>query len=276
MKKYKLIEIYPGSPKLGAMAFDKNGSIGIVDGEEEYSLSSSKPMHFENMISKQPKFWQEIGEKDYEILSLSYFSDFTKLAVCDIPQIDGKTFINNKGVRVSTNSFGKGGYDANVKIHSIKRLSDDEIFTIGDLVRLNCNKKSVRYPIHDIKLEKICGNEGLLIYIDGLCASISNFAKADVPLFMTDDLVHIYEGDIFYAMLKKHDNFILEYKSPLAYPEKWFTFSTLEKANDQQLKYKPLLSYFDVQHFIAASRLSSSEKHEEDDELLLDIIKLKL
>ena len=70
-KKYKLIKEYPGSPELGIIA------------EERY------------VMKDQPEYWEEVVEKDYEILISRV-----------VPQ----------------------------EILSVKRLSDGEVFTIGDEV----------------------------------------------------------------------------------------------------------------------------------------------
>lgn len=56
MKKYKLIKIYPGSPKLGTIAE------GIYGGESysynEYSNVSK------GSIEDYPEYWEEVIEKD--------------------------------------------------------------------------------------------------------------------------------------------------------------------------------------------------------------------
>ena len=92
--KYILKKEYPGSPKLG----------NIIDNLEN------------DWIENYPEFWKLVVEKDYEILSLI---EGKFIYPCDKY---GEDFINQL-----FNTLG-------VSIHSVKRLSDGEIFTIGDKV----------------------------------------------------------------------------------------------------------------------------------------------
>ena len=90
LNKYRLIKTYPGSPKLN--------TILIIDSSQETGY-----------YSENSEFWEEIVEKDYEIL-----------------EIQGKY----GGI-----SSYKEQYNSDLKdksIYKIIRLSDKEIFTIGD------------------------------------------------------------------------------------------------------------------------------------------------
>jgi len=101
MIQYKLISEYPGSPKLG--------TIDWFDTDESGSSSNDnwKGTRFYN---SNPKFWQKVEEVDYEILS----------------------WISPSG-RLETKIHST--YDSlHTKIESVKRLSDGEVFTIGDLI----------------------------------------------------------------------------------------------------------------------------------------------
>lgn len=62
MKKYKLIKEYPGSPKLGTE---------IINNENVNSAHTLDKTHYYNgyKIQEYPEFWEEVVEKDYEILS---------------------------------------------------------------------------------------------------------------------------------------------------------------------------------------------------------------
>ena len=94
--KYILKKEYPGSPKLG----------NIIDNLEN------------DWIENYPEFWEKIVEKDYKILSLARF--------CSIkPRI---TDVSN---------YGDEYIEALLKcdkarVHSVKRVSDGEVFTISD------------------------------------------------------------------------------------------------------------------------------------------------
>jgi hypothetical protein len=121
MKKYRLKKIYPGSPKLGEIKLE---SLGY--NQKNY-----------------PEFWEEVKEKDYEILK-----------TCPIEGI----------------------------IYSIKRLSDGEVFTVGDKVDGPCgrNQKTVK-----ISTEWI-------YYFDNKYKTTYTYRLEEInhskePLFVTED-----------------------------------------------------------------------------------------
>lgn len=117
-KIYKLIKKYPGSPIEGTdytkdkhtgeyIYYDRNKHIQYID---------------ENLVENNPEFFQEIFEKDYEILSVIS---------------TGKQNTYKKGEKILYNKDYKfkdmhqtGYWD----IHSVKRLSDGQVFTIDDKV----------------------------------------------------------------------------------------------------------------------------------------------
>jgi len=92
MKKYKLLKEYPGSPELGTI---------VKELYYVYKGLKHSPMYDE--------YWEEVVEKDYEILR--YYS-------IENPSI-GRTTCNSK-------------LNDTYNIYSVKRLSDGEVFTIGD------------------------------------------------------------------------------------------------------------------------------------------------
>jgi hypothetical protein len=99
MDKYKLIKMYPGSPKLGT----------IVD--------ENSPHNLYRLCIGETEFWEKV--KDYEILELSFKRS-------ERPEIR------------SVIGYSKDYLEALIKcentIHSVKRLSDNVIFTVGDKV----------------------------------------------------------------------------------------------------------------------------------------------
>ena len=68
MKKYKLIKKYPASPVLG-IVIHKGGN-KIYSHIGDYYHSSGQNVHLLNStIENSPEFWEEVVEKEYEILS---------------------------------------------------------------------------------------------------------------------------------------------------------------------------------------------------------------
>ena len=157
MNCYKLKKVYPFSPPLGTEIM-YNGKYWIcnkpIQGYSQFNKHISEfnpqdyPEFWEKVVekectcgvfdccsnlknckilaSKQPK----IVEKDYEILS---FTNYTG-------QISTKRknglFLNS----ICNNEYGVYAAEHHISkwdIHSVKRLSDGEIFTVGDFVDIN-------------------------------------------------------------------------------------------------------------------------------------------
>lgn len=214
MKKYKLIKEYPGSPKLGHIW-------------ETYD-------NYKGDYHKQTEFWEEVIEKDYEILSLT---------------IHDSRLSDMKG---NSNEYIEALLkDRLNKIHSVKRLSDGEIFTIGD----NC-EFGIITSIFIIK-------EGYCMTGTAKCSYSCNIVylkKAKQPLFTTEDGVDIFVGDNYYELItpdfylkssvwniltcKTRDNINYDQKSNLKNGRMWF--STKEAAEEYILMNKPNYSLNDI------------------------------
>ena len=210
--KYKLIKTYPGSPKLGTIL-----------------------THEELQYCNWNEYYQEVVEKDYEILSV-----ITN---------------NNKFIEKVYNQ------DATIepywKIHSVKR-KDGEIFTIGDIVT---NKGEIinEFEIIDNKLKvwfihpsyscpsKPKNNRSITGCGNMNFNWLKNIVKIKQPLFTTEDGVDIYEGDYSYGVHNsKFDIVKIKHISTVYVGDNFIEFSTKEKAEEYILLNKPCLSYNEV------------------------------
>jgi hypothetical protein len=116
MKKFKLIREYPGSPKLGTELTPKTDMHVTNTNNYYWEGSWFNPSDF-------PEFWEEVVAPDYEVYQVSYATEIRTLY--------------NRGYRIHPAGIGfdldyllsNGG-----KIHSVKRLSDEKIFTVGDRI----------------------------------------------------------------------------------------------------------------------------------------------
>lgn len=177
MKRYKLIKEYPGSYKLGTIAEEANrGSIkysGFNNNGANYSS-----LNFELLIATQPEFWQLIVEKEYEILSFNsknnnYF-------------IVRKEFADHCKYDLEKDYIIRNPKTWN--IHSIKRLSDGEVFTIGDKV---IHTNDVTNKIGVIKEFHILCN-GIWFNTDEYDIPLCYVsAKVKAPLFTTEPLLTV-------------------------------------------------------------------------------------
>lgn len=111
-KKYRLIREYPGSPKLGTI-IEWRVSLG---GYWAYKRSDYKSVPNWKSIQltepkNHPEYWEEVVEKDYEILSVIS---------------SGKSNVYSKGEKILYNKdykFKEMYSDQFWDIHSVKRLS---------------------------------------------------------------------------------------------------------------------------------------------------------
>jgi len=266
MRKFKLIKGYPNSPKIG---YIKNISSTINNLEREYT---DFPEYWEEIIeypigtkvlnsntntiyTKKEDGWyrpsektsytdemirnakcisiinEKVVEKEYEILSLKYSTNvYTNLR----GKIFNSLLLNMKN-------------DSEIKIQSIKRLSDGEIFTVGD--------KLTEGIILEITLSKY--NNGIYVNTknyNGL--PLDECIKVKQPLFTTEDGVDIFEeGTKIFEVNRNfnHSTNIIRICKPFNknYPvEHWFKgtkyFSTKEAAEEYILMNKPIFTATDI------------------------------
>ena len=215
--KYRLIKIYPGSPKLNTIIDDETTTFGV-------SFSKTNLSSIENY----PEFWQEIVEKDYEILSLA--------RLCSIkPKI------------TDVSDYSDGYIEALLKydkarIHSVKR-KDGEIFTIGDKV-IGYNNS-----IAKIKTIDLVGEVSLNIGTDkheGF--SLKNLKKVKQPLFTTEDGVDIFEGDKYSVIDLLENEYRATHNTTITGSKsaRYILISTKEKAEKYIIENKPCLSINDI------------------------------
>jgi hypothetical protein len=235
--KYKLIKKLPfeNSPKMGYISIEKE------------SLQSNKSHSWMSLWFKpeqHPEFWEKIVEKDYEILSfINVNNKIYKL------QKDGRYFHYEL-------KYNEYNYClSQLKIHSIKRLSDGEVFTIGDKIQLDNDNKE-----YGTITELYISHEQLRFYCDTLggvlCHDLdkrNNFTIyiSKKPLFTTEDGVGIFEEDKFYVLVTpfndKNKTNICEQTASSYYRDcKLLTFFTKEKAEEYILMNKPCLSLNDI------------------------------
>jgi hypothetical protein len=226
MKTYKLIKTYPGSPAIGFI-LDKSWEIKI--GTLIHATHYVNNLAF-NPVS-YPEYWEEIVKIDYEILSI-------------IPHnsLEGIIFKYNC---LEIESYLKNG---DYKIHSVKRLLDGEIFTIGDKIKSNnfTNKICIINCIYNTNNSFIVNYKN----VDG-CAGfnqpLNELVKFKEPLFTTEDGVDMFDADRFYICGIDDWKAKACIASPLAIfsNDRSKKFSTKEKTEAYILMNKPCLSLND-------------------------------
>jgi len=142
-REFKLIKEYPGSPKKGAVITESlrvtiNNSRTANKEENQYTIKVDS-QHCDgcrfNIKNPQdfPEFWQEVT-KDYEILSFTNEagSIFTRTE-------DRRYWLNHHPFTERWLIDNKDMF-----IHSVKRLKDGQIFTVGDLI-----ERSREYKVYN-------------------------------------------------------------------------------------------------------------------------------
>lgn len=218
--KYKLIKEYPGSPKLGYITIPKS--------DDAYYVNSNwiQPENY-------PEFWEPVVEKDYEILSYIGIHKILK----------GKTYTKEK-YGYEFHLYEDKHHKNLITIHSIKRLSDGEIFTIGDKLETGIIKK---FYLPDVIQKEIT------IYVteDDEDTYLSEAVKLKQPLFTTEDGVDIFKNiNKYYTPI-----YIIDKALNIRYCEKDFNtkpsnnvkyFYSKEKAEEYILMNKPILSLKEI------------------------------
>lgn len=260
MSKYKLIKKYPGSPELGTIAEKGMGIKFTHPNGKVTGACYSGEYNFKTLIQDNPEFWEEVIEKDYEILSLrirrsishevSIMSSFSDDYIISILNCEGN------------------------HIHSVRRLSDGEIFTVGDKIKSYPDDKG--FVIKYIWID----TSGSLLLADynkgsksNRSAYLSSSKKMDPPLFTTVDGVDIYEGDYvcWISNIINIDSYINDYRladKAMFKDGSVLYFSTREKAEEYIIMNKPCLSIQDL--------LDTKGVYFEGESKLKELVKSKL
>jgi len=227
MKKYKLIKTYPGSPKLGSIAYNDNTKFFQVDIARECKLNIPKYTRtlFGQDVENNSEYWEEIIEKDYEILS---FENKDENSGCWSPLF----------------------HPLYHTIISIRRISDNKIFTIGDKVRISKLQNNGSFIIDEFYFD--CNNDKLLCngkYTGNGHVSITKIEKSKQPLFQTIDGIDIFDGDDIWYLPNNNNKFkcINNVKATkLSAHISHLYFFSKEAAEDYTLKNKPCLNFNDI------------------------------
>ena len=248
MSSYKLKKWYPSLPKdwkVGMLVTKKDKD------DIDYNPDCIGYYHYKILciqVENNPEFWEKVVEKDYEILSF-----IAKTGDVSTRKKDGKF-----------SAYGLMGYYAETVyllsrdycIHSIKRLSDRAIFSIGESINTNFSYGDFTNTIDSFTLDS---NNKLIIttFIKGKYNTgkhpvrLKNLKKIKTPLFKTEDGVDIYEGMEVIVIHPTTLNIIvgsktIEYSSY----KNWLKFSTKEAAEEFILMNKPCLCLNDIQHLL--------------------------
>lgn len=182
MSRYKLQLKYPGSSKIGTEVYKIPSIKGYF-----YKELSSEITYSREEIEDYPNHWQLVAEKDYEILK---FICKEKRGVENVGTIltkqpDGSFWIYPHWTEEAMLRL------SHYAIYSVKRLSDGEIFTIGDkLDGWGVTTSISLFRIEDNILKVGLREVGVVLL--GACK------HKKTPLFTTEDGVPKFDEDMCY------------------------------------------------------------------------------
>jgi len=253
MKKYKLIKSYPGSPEVGSIAYTSKNT--LADAHYNYIIGEDGPFQCswipKKYVDNNPEYWEEILEKDYEILSFGYIG-----------------YSEEKSPYTVLNKQIKGDYHLGYLsfteemllqrnqcfIHSVKRLSDGEIFTLGDIVqhknRLEDESLPDIGPIISFEIVDYMRRDLTVSYGSRFFNNMDVLRRViKKSLFTTDDGKEIFEGDSYWIVDDTfyHTQFVAKCSKTNKGKKKDISyFSTKEAAEEYVLLNKPCLSALDI------------------------------
>lgn len=213
VKQYKLLKWYPSLPKrweAGMLVGQGDRTATFAD----YSPCSSKYGSYRIScfeVQDNPEFWEEIKEKEYEVLSLRLYGIYLTRGYAETTLRSNGLYLNDKdnnkeGLYTLEKSFENG-----FNIYSIRRISDGEVLTIGDTLVDIKNKNLGSFTLKKIEFEVAPADKGTgkLSFVHdhkvlGKWIPIENLEHSKQPLFITDDGKELYLGDTFYSTSTKY------------------------------------------------------------------------
>jgi len=264
--KYKLIKDYPTNTL-------SLGSTVIKDSRNQY-ISKDIQIFGESEVELYPEFWEKVEENDFEIISFRRTDpNSDKSGFRYVFSQNSKNYVSN-GVEFTLDFMlhERSCVDTgDFIIESIKRLSDNEVFTIGDKVKhfyLSQDNSTIT-KIYTIETIYTLESDGIRFYVgNGLNLGLKQLEKILKPIFITEDNVELFEGDKFWHV----DLYFGINQGIIGNPFKklkgYHEFSTKEASQEYVDLYKPQYSMKNI--------LNSSENFwNNTDLILLDLNKLK-
>lgn len=263
MNTYKLKKVYPGLPKDWEIGME----VGLGCRIYGYSPCNGKYTNWyinNDIIKNNPEFWEKVVEKDYEILSF-----ISENNIIHTKRENGKfleSHISGEGF------YLESGYSLpDYYINSVKRLSDNTIWAIGD-------KYQVVDPIKEIRTIATFYISKNKLYITPREYGYSELKEIQIvkqPIYKTEDNVEIFEGDDVHWVNTYNYTYLYPLPFSTGAPKLLNTvgniykvFSTKEKAEEYIIMNKPCLSINDV--------LSVGQRVIVDEGKLKQIVKSKI
>jgi hypothetical protein len=241
--------------------------------EQAFKAIDDKILHFKNKNMEQNKFqWTDelvleylremvIGKLGFENNHIEIFkASKTKPKEYEILSFSHNLFgveVPKSIKRNDDGTFGAYFVEESVflnspthKIDSVRRTSDNEVFSIGDEVEFGSGllgDGKMQYNVKKIEKFYIDENGNLMVYFNGIeFLFLSQIKKAKQPILTTQDGKDIYEGDTYYSVAPNF-TYVRSTADSTGVNGKW-QLSTKEAAEEYILFNKPMLSIKDVEN----------------------------
>jgi hypothetical protein len=199
MRKFKLIKTYPGCLLVIGDIVEWKKAMYSSEISQYYCYLKNLGVNGVN-VEDYPEYWEEITDKnEYKVLELSLQRSIK-------PEIINVSDSGKEYILSLLNCQGNS-------IHSIKRLSDGEIFTIGDKTHLT-NGNYYNFELKEFRffnngssghLEKYRNKTFLKagivsdLHKEPTFFYLEDIVKTKIPLFKTEDEVDIFIGDDYWV-----------------------------------------------------------------------------
>ncbi len=233
----------------------------------EFSYDSYDSCYMPKEFFENSNDWQEVKPKEWEITALIY---------------DNRIYQYLKDNKYFTDKDCTGGWvildpkekDSRyiVHIYSVKRISDNVEFKIGD-------KLELLHDIVEIKefhVVNTCISIKISSEISSGNIALQALKHAKKALFKTEDGVEIFEGERYYFVNKGEQDWIVKHSADRDYPNRYVNFSTKEVAEQYIIENKPCLSYNEVKTLFSQSSTGEGGLSSYGRDKLQQLIKTKL
>ena len=105
------------------------------------SLNAPLRYFSQKEVENSPKFWKKVEEKDYEILELSHKDEGIPYTINELWKRHSFSFNSKEDLIYSL-------FTGNYNIHSIKRLSDNKVFKIDDIVTFSEEDSHLEFRVN--------------------------------------------------------------------------------------------------------------------------------
>lgn len=274
--KYKLKKWYPSLPK--------NWKVGDTVSLKfshflHDSLGVSSRIILDHELKDHPEFWEKVPDNTYKILSFKPNNKCPDLWT----EFDTNKWCRNHNGFAATSPYTLAEILQNPRysIYSVQRLSDGEIFTIGDQVRYVDPSSYKYFIIFDIY---ITSADRILLRSKGcqICKYLEKVKLIAKPLFKTEDDVNIFEHSVYHSVYLPTFEYVGRHIAEIPNNGKYTnrdtckTFSTKEKAEEYVLMHKPCLSIKEIAPIFGMYHLDNSKTSlDRLTEKLKDLVKSK-